>query len=628
MTTRYSSSESDNSDIEDRNHSRTSTSSVEEDVIKGPNGQSVKKTTTTKTTTTTRKYTTTTDKDGKQTTTITEEVSVNGAPVAPAPTSGFIARVSSLPLIHDSVSTLHSYAKDNKYSRYALDTAGSAVETVSKYTEPYSTRLQPAISKVDQIATKSLDVFETTFPIVTKPTSEIVTKVKQPYVYVEESSKNAYTQIQSTIDTRVTAPVKAVTNNIATTAASTRDQITTVATSTRDQITTVATSTRDQITTAATSTANNITAAATTTATAIATRVNTHATPLVDGLETIVNRVLPADAEVEQSTAGQSNQASRVVDLGRNVSLRVSRRVSVSVAPITQSAQDLRKAAENNAAVIKSKESIQALNIRLNALIEAVRAHAIELQENVQKVPGEASQRVQTLSTSLLVEIDSLSVYLKEHSPKLPVYVQVRLEPLVGFVNDRYVTVKGEMVKPDVSALQKARNILQLTTEETLPILQSAAQEVKESLLQYQVSIQENVHKGITKVQAVNSSVSDAASRAVQTARVTLVGAKHPTNLPPFTTTHTTNEETKMFKDPRATIKSVDMAEEMQQDAIEVAIRAFTQFAIEREMAAYLKKEFDRKYGLTWHCIVGRNFGSFVTHGKLQLKAYFRVMYK
>ncbi|KAG0263581.1 hypothetical protein BGZ95_003772, partial [Linnemannia exigua] len=225
---------------------------------------------------------------------------------------------------------------------------------------------------------------------------------------------------------------------------------------------------------------------------------------------TIVNRVLPADAEVEQSTAGQSNQATRVVDLGRNVSLRVSRRVSVS----------------NNAAVIKSKESIQALNIRLNALLEAVRAHAKELQENVQKVPTEASQRVQTLSTSLLVEIDSLSLYLKEHSPKLPVYVQVRLEPLMGFVNDRYVTVKGEMVKPDVSALQKARNILQLTTEETLPILQSAAQEVKESLLQYQVSIQENVHKGITKVQAVNSSVSDAASRAVETARVTLVGAK------------------------------------------------------------------------------------------------------
>ncbi|KAF9572669.1 hypothetical protein EC968_009569 [Mortierella alpina] len=491
MTTPYSSSESDISDVEGRNHSRTSTSSVEEEIIKGPNGNAMRKKTTTTTTTIKRTVSSNSDSSEKE----------EKATVA---TPGFIARVSSLPLVHDSVSTLHSYAKDNKYSRYALDTAGSAVETVSKYTEPYQTRLQPHISKVDQIATKSLDLFETTFPIVTKPTSEIVTQVKKPIVYVEESSKNAYTQIQSTIDARVTVPVKTVTSNIASTAASTRDQITTVATST----------------------ASNITTAATVTATNIATQVNTRATPLVDGLETIVNRYLPdEELEREQSTAAQSNQASRVVDLGRHVSLRVSRRVSVGVAPITQSAQDFRKSAENNATLIKSKESIQALNVRLNTLVEALRVHAKELQENVQKVPGEATHRVQTLSSNLLVEIDSLSVYLKENGPKFPEYVQLRLEPLVGFVNDRYVTVKGEMAKPDVSAIQKARNILHLTTEETLPILQSAVQEVKETLVQYQVSIQENVHRGLNKVQEVNSSVSDAAARAVQSARVTLVGA-------------------------------------------------------------------------------------------------------
>ena len=32
------------------------------------------------------------------------------------------------------------------------------------------------------------------------------------------------------------------------------------------------------------------------------------------------------------------------------------------------------------------------------------------------------------------------------------------------------------------------------------------------------------------------------------------------------------------------------------------------------QIAAYIKKEFDRKYMPTWHCIVGRNFGSYVTH--------------
>ncbi|KAF8923138.1 hypothetical protein BGZ58_003305, partial [Dissophora ornata] len=134
--------------------------------------------------------------------------------------------------------------------------------------------------------------------------------------------------------------------------------------------------------------------------------------------------------------------------------------------------------------------------------------------------------RVQSLSGSLLTEIDSLSVYLKENGPKLPEFVQLRLEPLVSFVNDRYETVKGEVAKPDVSAMQKARNILHLTTEETLPILQNAVQDVKESLLQYQIATQENVQRGLSKVQEVNTSMSDAAARTLQSARVTLVGGK------------------------------------------------------------------------------------------------------
>lgn len=32
------------------------------------------------------------------------------------------------------------------------------------------------------------------------------------------------------------------------------------------------------------------------------------------------------------------------------------------------------------------------------------------------------------------------------------------------------------------------------------------------------------------------------------------------------------------------------------------------------KIAEEIKKEFDYKYKKTWHCIVGENFGSFVTH--------------
>ncbi|KAK7520510.1 dynein light chain type 1-domain-containing protein [Phyllosticta citriasiana] len=63
-----------------------------------------------------------------------------------------------------------------------------------------------------------------------------------------------------------------------------------------------------------------------------------------------------------------------------------------------------------------------------------------------------------------------------------------------------------------------------------------------------------------------------------------------------------------------AQVKSADMTLEMQEQAIEVAIEAMQKFNIEKDIAQYIKKEFDDKRGATWHCIVGRNFGSFVTH--------------
>uniref|UniRef100_A0A2K5NXH6 Dynein light chain n=1 Tax=Cercocebus atys TaxID=9531 RepID=A0A2K5NXH6_CERAT len=32
------------------------------------------------------------------------------------------------------------------------------------------------------------------------------------------------------------------------------------------------------------------------------------------------------------------------------------------------------------------------------------------------------------------------------------------------------------------------------------------------------------------------------------------------------------------------------------------------------DIAAHIKKEFDKKYNPTWHCMVGRNYGSYLTH--------------
>ena len=66
---------------------------------------------------------------------------------------------------------------------------------------------------------------------------------------------------------------------------------------------------------------------------------------------------------------------------------------------------------------------------------------------------------------------------------------------------------------------------------------------------------------------------------------------------------------------PKAIIKNVDMSEEMQQEAVDVASAALEKYNIEKDIAAQIKKEFDKRHGPTWHVVVGKNFGSYVTHG-------------
>ncbi|WVZ66339.1 hypothetical protein U9M48_015576 [Paspalum notatum var. saurae] len=66
----------------------------------------------------------------------------------------------------------------------------------------------------------------------------------------------------------------------------------------------------------------------------------------------------------------------------------------------------------------------------------------------------------------------------------------------------------------------------------------------------------------------------------------------------------------------QAVIGDTDMLRAMQQDALRLAGKALDHFeAVDStEIARFIKKEFDRCYGPGWQCIVGTDFGSFVTH--------------
>ena len=57
-----------------------------------------------------------------------------------------------------------------------------------------------------------------------------------------------------------------------------------------------------------------------------------------------------------------------------------------------------------------------------------------------------------------------------------------------------------------------------------------------------------------------------------------------------------------------------DMPYEMKNDVVECFREAASLYGDETDMAVHLKKELDKKYGRTWHCVVGREFGSNVTY--------------
>ncbi|EDK31815.2 cytoplasmic dynein light chain 2 (macronuclear) [Tetrahymena thermophila SB210] len=60
-------------------------------------------------------------------------------------------------------------------------------------------------------------------------------------------------------------------------------------------------------------------------------------------------------------------------------------------------------------------------------------------------------------------------------------------------------------------------------------------------------------------------------------------------------------------------IKNSDMSVEMQKEVEEVAKKAIDYCNTDKEIATFIKDDFRSRYHGTWHCIVGRNFGSFVT---------------
>lgn len=66
----------------------------------------------------------------------------------------------------------------------------------------------------------------------------------------------------------------------------------------------------------------------------------------------------------------------------------------------------------------------------------------------------------------------------------------------------------------------------------------------------------------------------------------------------------------------KAVVKTFDMEPDMLEFAINKTAFAMDTYSNEKEIASYLKQQMEDMYDPSWHCIVGRHFGSYVTHEK------------
>ncbi|TYI12409.1 hypothetical protein ES332_A09G275700v1 [Gossypium tomentosum] len=90
---------------------------------------------------------------------------------------------------------------------------------------------------------------------------------------------------------------------------------------------------------------------------------------------------------------------------------------------------------------------------------------------------------------------------------------------------------------------------------------------------------------------------SEEAKRSINGA---LKAVKPKTDDPKLSPESTTSPPKKVI------IKSADMKEEQQKEAVNIPISN----NVEKDVAERIKKEFDKRHGPTWHCIIG----SYVTH--------------
>nr|CAG8440916.1 3971_t:CDS:2 [Entrophospora candida] len=382
--------------------------------------------------------------------------------------SVFMKKMLGIPAIND----MHNFAKESKYGKIGYQMVGSAGNIVSKATKPF----QNQIKQADEFAANSIGYVEGKFPSIKKPTADLVDDLKKPIATVG-----------NTIDNKCITPAM------------------NIATSVQSQINQRAVEPTIEI----------------------AKKVDASFESVVDVFESTLNTYLPEDQStnersvntttVDDSTSADLLQTFRAINIALIGQRRLTRRVKAQINSTQEyTGEQLKQLQESNQLLKSASETVASLNQMLLGIVVNVRGtvqnpeiastlhsklHDIAsiILGNVNKnedLPKAVQARVIELSQSLLQTTDSIATYVRANANYFPEYI--RLKPLTEFFEQRYVEIVKEIKEGEGSPIEKARKVINITTQHTIPLLN----DLQESVQSYSSSLNDSFINTTGKVKS------------------------------------------------------------------------------------------------------------------------------
>ncbi|CAO3620648.1 unnamed protein product [Mucor hiemalis] len=334
----------------------------------------------------------------------------------------FVSRVTSIPIVQEGYSTVHAIANKTSLGRFALLTANSTFSTVSKYTSNQPKYVQNYYESYIQPHVEKADALGC------RSLDLIQTKfpvVNQPTSEIVRAVTAPSSQIVDGVKVRLDSSIRQPANQVATEA-------------------------------------------------------NKRFGNVVDNVEAVIHRYLPAEENKNTENAREINQAVRAYYILNDATLRLSQRVTeqvkTSAAQIPRTRGDIARITETSALVQKTTANIQVLQ---ESLVQSITLYAQQahqrlppsVTERIQVLHTTTNERLQTLtqqvSTQLLQVIDYVKVQSNETTPE---WLKTRVASLVDIANTHVELVRTQYAREDITSLEKAKNVAQALQSQVLPI--------------------------------------------------------------------------------------------------------------------------------------------------------------